>query len=180
LLPVFALLNIFIAITLLIDFFSHIIIKETYTDTIWQYILITFVSLFYIYGAILMYKNKKNKLYQIVIGIIAWIFITYIFFNRETIVILHLLADKKPYILKTQITKVLYEHTMIRGAWEVIKIKNYNQPFNTVSVFKGNRHLKLHTGQEIYIHGLKSKFGFTYLDFQYPKNNKYLKEISGN
>ncbi|MDX1808193.1 MAG: hypothetical protein R3331_01505 [Sulfurospirillaceae bacterium] len=123
-----------------------------------------------------MYKNKKGKLYKTVIGIVFWIFILYLFFNRETIVVLHLLSDKKPYILKTQITKVVSEHVMRRGAWEEIRIKNYNQPFNTVYVFKGNRHLKLHKGQKIDIFGLKSKFGFTYLDFKYPEDNKSLEE----
>ena len=59
-----------------------------------------------------MHKNKKSKLYKIIIGIIVWIFILYIFFNRQTIVVLHLLSDKKPYILKTQITEVVYEHVM--------------------------------------------------------------------
>jgi hypothetical protein len=123
-----------------------------------------------------MHKNKKSKLYKIIIGIIVWIFILYIFFNRQTIVVLHLLSDKKPYILKTQITEVVYEHAMRRGAWKEIRIKNYNKQLNTVRVFKGNRHLKLYKGQEIYIHGLKSKFGFTYLDFKYTKDNKTLEE----
>jgi len=125
-----------------------------------------------------MYKAKKSKLYKIMIGITVWIFILYIFFNRETIVVLHLLSDKKPYMLKTQITEVVHEHVMRRGAWKEIRIKNYNKLFNIVYVFKGNRYLKLHKGQKIYIHGLKSKFGFTYLDFRYTEDNKTLERNS--
>ena len=123
-----------------------------------------------------MYKNKKSKLHKILIGILMWIFILYIFFNRQTIVVLHLLSDKRPYILKTQITEVVSEHVMRRGAWKEVRIKDYNNLFNTVYVFKGNRHLKLYKGQTIHIHGLKSKFGFTYLDFKYREDNKTLEE----
>jgi len=167
---------VFFTTVVFIDYFSHIIIEEKYTNTIWQYGIITFFALFYIYGAFKMYKNKQNKLYRIIIGITGWLFILYLFFNRQTIVFLHLLSDKKPYILKTQITEVVSEHVMRRGAWKEIRIKNYNKLFNTVYVFKGNRHLELHKGQKIYIQGLKSKFGFTYLDFKYNEDNKTLEE----
>lgn len=126
-----------------------------------------------------MHNNKKGKLYKIIIiGIVIWIFILYIFFNRQIIVVLHLLSDKKPYILKTQITEVVSEHVIRRGAWKEIRVKNYNKMFNTIYVFKGNRHLKLYQGDTIQIYGLKSKFGFTYLDFEYNENNKTLKRNS--
>ena len=169
----YGLFLVFFAIMVVVDYFSHIIIEEKYTNTIWQYGIITFFALFYIYGAYKMYKNKQDKLYKIIIGITGWLFILYLFFNRQTIVFLHLISDKKLYILKTEITEIIYDHVMKRGAWKEIRIQDYNNLFNTIYVFKGNRHLKLNKGQKIYIYGLKSKFGFTYTDFKYNKDNKY-------
>lgn len=179
-LSVLVLFYIFTAVALLIDYFSHIIIEEKYMDAWWQYALIAFFSLFFIYGAYILHKRNKTrqKIFISIIGVIFMILVIYIIFNREVIVLMHLISDKKPYILKTQITEVVYEHVMRRRAWKEIRIKNYNKLFNTVRIFKGNRYLKLYQGDAIQIYGLKSKFGFTYLDFEYNEDNKTLERNS--
>lgn len=161
---------IFITVTLLIDHFSHIIIEEKYIDTWWQYALIALFSLFFIYDAYFMHQHNKTKqkLLKSIVGILLMILITYITFNRKVIIFMHLISNKEPYTLKTQVEEIIYEHLRpSRGAWKEIRIKNYVKPFNTIYVFKGNRHLKLQEGDAIQIYGLKSKFGFTYLDFEY-------------